>query len=209
MSETDVGDIGLSHERHEITPSQTVGPYFAYGLTPGAKYPFTTLAGSDLVTEDTVGEVIEIVGRVTDGEGAAIPDAMIELWQPDGAGRFSGHDAGANTTFKGFGRSETVDDGEFSFRTVKPGAVAGPDGKSQASHIDVGVFARGMIRRMFTRIYFDGEAGNDADPILALVPRDRRQTLIAYRDGDGAGGVPRYRFDIRVQGERETVFFEA
>lgn len=209
MSETDVGDIGLAHERHEITPSQTVGPYFAYGLTPGTKYPFTTLAGSDLVTDDTVGEVIEIVGRITDGEGAAIPDAMIELWQPDGAGRFPGHDKGANTTFKGFGRSETVEDGVFSFRTVKPGTVPGPDGGQQAPHIDVGVFARGMIRRMFTRIYFEGEVANASDPILALVPEDRRQTLIAYRDGTGASNAPRYRFDIHVQGDRETVFFEA
>jgi protocatechuate 3,4-dioxygenase alpha subunit len=209
LSETDVGEIGLTHERHEITPSQTVGPFFAFGLTPGSKYAFTTLAGSDLVTEDTVGEVIEIVGRVTDGEGAAIPDAMIELWQADGAGRFPGHDKGANTTFKGFGRSETVNDGVFSFRTVKPGAVPGPDGKMQAPHIDVGVFSRGVVRRMFTRIYFEGEAANDADPILALVPNDRRATLIARRDGTGVGGAPRYRFDIRVQGDGETVFFEA
>jgi protocatechuate 3,4-dioxygenase alpha subunit len=153
--------------------------------------------------------VIEIVGRVTDGDGVTIPDAMIELWQADGAGRFPGHDKGANTTFKGFGRSETVNDGVFSFRTVKPGAVPGPDGKIQAPHIDVGVFSRGIVRRMFTRIYFEGEAANDADPILALVPPDRRATLIARRDGTGAGGAPRYRFDIRVQGGEETVFFEA
>ena len=209
MSETDVGEIGLTHERHEITPSQTVGPFFAFGLTPGSKNAFTTLAGSDLVTEDTVGEVIEITGRVTDGEGAAIPDAMIELWQADGAGRFPGHDKGANTTFKGFGRSETVNDGVFSFRTVKPGAVPGPDGKKQSPHIDVSLFSRGVVRRMFTRIYFEGEAANDADPILGLVPPDRRATLIAWRDGAGAGGAPRYRFDIRVQGDNETVFFEA
>ena len=209
MSETDVGEIGLTHERHEITPSQTVGPFFAFGLTPGAKYNFSTLAGSDLVTEDTVGEVIEIVGRVTDGEGAPIPDAMVELWQADGAGRFPGHDKGANTSFKGFGRSETVNDGVFSFRTVKPGPISGPDGKMQAPHIDVSLFSRGVVRRMFTRLYFEGEAANDADPILGLVPSERRATLIAHRDGTGAGGAPRYRFDIRVQGGEETVFFEA
>jgi protocatechuate 3,4-dioxygenase alpha subunit len=209
MSETDVGEIGLPHERHEITPSQTVGPYFAFGLTPGTKYNFSTLAGSDLVTEDTVGEAIEIAGRVTDGEGAAIPDAMIELWQADGAGRLPGRDKGTNTTFKGFGRSETVNDGVFSFRTVKPGPLAGPDGRMQAPHINVGVFSRGVVRRMFTRIYFEDEAANGTDLVLALVPPERRATLIARRDGTGADGVPRYRFDVRVQGENETVFFEA
>jgi protocatechuate 3,4-dioxygenase alpha subunit len=190
-----------------LTPSQTVGPFFAYALTPGTRYAFTTLAGSDLVTDDTVGEVIEIVGRISDGAGAPIPDAMIEIWQADGAGRLPGRDARVNTSFKGFGRSETVNDGVFTFRTVKPGAVPGPGDTMQAPHVDVGVFSRGVLRRMFTRIYFADAAGNDADPVLALVPAERRATLIARRESDGP--PPRYRFDVRVQGDGETVFFEA
>ena len=210
MSETDVGEVGLhGHEpAHGITPSQTVGPFFAYALTPGAAYAYAGLAGSDLITDDTVGDQIVIEGRVTDGDGMPVPDAMVEIWQADGAGRYSGQDKRANTTFKGFGRSETINEGAFSFKTVKPGAVPGPDRKTQAPHINVGVFARGILRRMFTRIYFDGEPGNVADPILNLVPADRRATLIARRDG-AAKGLPRYVFDICLQGPNETVFFEA
>lgn len=204
MSETDVGEVGLTHEQpREITPSQTVGPFFAFALTPGGRYPWTPIAGSDLVIEDAAGEVIEITGRVTDGEGAAVPDAMVEIWQADGAGRYPGRER-ANISFKGFGRSDTANDGAFSFRTVKPGPVAGLDGRMQAPHIDVGIFARGIVRRLFTRIYFEGEATNAADPILALVPEDRLATLIARRDGPS-----RYVFDVRLQGADETVFFEA
>lgn len=189
-----------------ITPSQTVGPYFAYALTPGSRYAFSTLAGDDLVTDDAVGERIVLTGRVTDGAGNPVPDAMIEIWQADGAGRYPDTRAGANAAFTGFGRSETVDGGTFRFRTVKPGAVPGATG--QAPHINVGVFARGILRRMFTRIYFDDEAANAGDAALALVPPERRATLIARRDGTD-GGQPRYLFDIRLQGENETVFFEA
>ena len=211
MSETDVGEVGLAHAHkpaHGITPSQTVGPFFAFALTPGTRYAFSTLAGSDLITADAVGEQIAIGGRVTDGDGMPVPDAMVEIWQADGAGRYPGSDRGANIAFKGFGRSETVNEGVFSFRTVRPGAVPGPGGTRQAPHINVGVFARGTLRRMFTRIYFENESANETDPILKLVPADRRQTLIARRNGT-AGGLPRYVFDIRLQGENETVFFEA
>lgn len=209
MSETDVDDIGMTRsEPLGLTPSQTVGPYFAYGLTPGTAYAYTGIAGSDLVTDDTVGDQIVVAGRVTDGDGMPVPDAMIEIWQADGAGRYPGRDKGVNTTFKGFGRSETVEEGVFSFRTVKPGAVSGPDGAPHAPHINVGVFARGILRRMFTRIYFDGDPGNDADPILKLVPAERRATLIARREGT-SNGLPKYVFDIRLQGTNETVFFEA
>jgi protocatechuate 3,4-dioxygenase alpha subunit len=208
MSETDVGEIGLVHERPQgLTPSQTVGPYFAFALTPGATYAYSTLAGSDLATEDAVGEVIEIVGRVIDGEGAPINDAMVEIWQADGAGRYLSRENRANTSFKGFGRSATDNEGGFSFRTVKPGAVPAPDGKTQAPHVDVGVFARGVVRRLLTRLYFADEAANDSDPILALVPADRRASLIARREANSS--PPRYVFDIHVQGKDETVFFEA
>lgn len=185
-----------------VTPSQTVGPFFAFALTPAKADAYRALAGDDLVTEDAVGEPIIIIGRVLDGEGALVPDAMVEIWQADGAGRYPGKGAVANTTFKGFGRSETKDGG-FRFRTVKPGAVPSPDGNLQAPHINVSVFARGVLRRMFTRIYFEGEPGNDDDPVIRLVPADRRSTLIARRDG-GA----RFIFDIKLQGDEETVFFE-
>jgi protocatechuate 3,4-dioxygenase, alpha subunit len=191
-----------------ITPSQTVGPFFAYALTPTGRYAISDLAGNDLVTEDAAGARIRIEGRLIDGDGAPVSDAMIELWQADGEGRYPGHDpALSNARFKGFGRCETDAEGRFSFRTVKPASVPGPNGATQAPHIDVGVFARGILRRLFTRLYFDGEPANAEDPILALVPEDARATLIATREG--GSGEPVYRFDIRLQGEGETVFFEA
>ena len=188
-----------------ITPSQTAGPYFAYALTPAGRYAISDLATNDLVTDDAVGERITVEGRVIDGDGELVTDAMLELWQADGKGRYPGADpALSNARFKGFGRCECDAEGRYSFRTVKPGRVAGPNGESQAPHINVGVFARGILRRLFTRIYFEGEAGNDSDPILTLVPAEARPTLIARRKGEHA-----YLFDIRLQGENETVFFEA
>ncbi|HEX8665288.1 MAG TPA: protocatechuate 3,4-dioxygenase subunit alpha [Beijerinckiaceae bacterium] len=188
-----------------ITPSQTAGPYFAYALTPAGRYAISDLATNDLVTDDAAGARITIEGRVVDGDGELVTDAMLELWQADGQGRYPGADpALSNARFKGFGRCECDAEGRFSFRTVKPGPAPGPNGAVQAPHIDVGVFARGILRRLFTRIYFEDEAGNAADSILALVPPERRGTLIAKRTGEGA-----YVFDIRLQGENETVFFEA
>ncbi len=196
-------------ERHGITPSQTVGPYFAYALTPGDTYSLTALVGDDLVTPDTVGHPIVVEGRITDGDGAPVPDCFLELWQADGAGRYPGQPGEKpNTTFKGFGRGAADADGRYHFHTVKPGPVPGLAGKMQAPHINVGVFARGILRRMFTRIYFADETANDDDAILALVPADRRATLIARRDGE-AKGAPRYVFDVRLHGDDETVFFEA
>lgn len=188
-----------------ITPSQTVGPFFSFSLTP-AKDGFPALARNDLVTEGTVGDPILITGRVFDGAGVPVPDAMVEIWQADGAGRYPGKGAQANTSFTGFGRSETREG--FRFRTVKPGGVPGADGKPQAPHINVNVFARGILRRMFTRLYFEGEPANDGDAALKLVPAERRKTLIARRDGT-AEGMAHYVFDIRLQGDGETVFFEA
>ena len=188
-----------------ITPSQTAGPYFAYALTPAGRYAISDLATNDLVTDDAAGERITIEGRIRDGDGELVTDAMLELWQADGEGRYPGADpALSNARFKGFGRCECNADGRYTFRTVKPGPVPGPNGAVQAPHIDVGVFARGILRRLFTRIYFEDEAANAADPILTLVPAERRGTLIAKRTGEGA-----YTFDIRLQGENETVFFEA
>jgi protocatechuate 3,4-dioxygenase alpha subunit len=191
-----------------ITPSQTVGPFFAPALTPGKTYPWRQPLGNDLITPDASGERIRIEGRVTDGDGAPVDDAMIEIWQADAAGRYA-HPADKrrpNAQFKGFGRAMSDAEGRFSFSTIKPGAVPGPDGKPQAPHILVAVFARGLPRHAYTRIYFADEAANASDAILALVPAERRTTLIAARAENNGGAV--YRFDIRLQGENETVFFD-
>jgi protocatechuate 3,4-dioxygenase alpha subunit len=190
-----------------ITPSQTVGPYFHYGLAP-TDYDFREAIGNNLVTPDASGERIRVSGRVFDGDGAPVNDAMVEIWQADAAGRYA-HKADQralpNAAFKGFGRSATDKTGSYGFETIKPGTVPGPNGKAQAPHIVVCVFSRGMLRHVYTRLYFSDET-NDADPILALVPADRRATLIAQRE-KGAG-TPLYRFDIRLQGDGETVFFD-
>lgn len=195
-----------------ITPSQTVGPYFAYCMTGTERYGTRDLVGSNLITADTAGERIRISGQLFDGAGKPVSDGLVEIWQADGNGRYAHPAAGekANSAFAGFGRAGTDGDGGFVFETVKPGAVRGPGGKMQAPHVNAGVLARGLLRRLFTRIYFEGETGNFADPILALVPADRRATLIARRDiANDAGGVAAYRMDIHIQGEAETVFFEA
>lgn len=188
------------------TPSQTVGPFFAYVLTPKA-YGYPEIATGQVSTPDAVGERIRIEGRVLDGDGVPVPDAMVEIWQADGNGRHASGEAGTNAAFTGFGRTECDAQGGFVFETVKPGPVPGPGGTMQAPHVDLGLFARGLLKRLFTRVYFEGEAANAADPILALVPPERRATLVATRR-DGEGAVV-YSFDIRLQGEGETVFFAA
>ena len=201
----------------DITPSQTVGPYFAYGLAPHSRcnwqpnshYDSKETVGSDLVTPDATGQKIRIEGRVLDGDGLPINDAMIEIWQADGQGRYAhprDNRARPNTKFKGFGRSATDKNGAYSFDTVKPGSVPGPGGKPQAPHIVFCIYSRGMLRQVYTRLYFSDEAANAADPILALVPTDRHGTLIAHKEMRGDLAV--YTFDIRVQGENETVFFD-
>ncbi len=183
------------------TPSQTVGPFFALGLTPEqCGYPFTSIAGNDLAGPGTAGTPVALTGQVLDGESAPVSDAMIEIWQADAAGTYAGE--GSNTGFTGFGRTG-IDAGDkccFAFHTIKPGAVA--DG--HAPHINVIVFMRGALNHLFTRIYFpeDGAAHKD-DPVLAAVPAARRATLIARPDGGNA-----YRFDIHLQGAHETVFFD-
>ena len=191
-----------------ITPSQTVGPFFDYGLTPTGRYPWTDLAGNNLVTPDVAGERIRIEGRVTDGDGEPVKDAMIKIWQADSQGRYAHprDNRAPNASFKGFGRAGTDADGRYSFETIKPGAVAGPNGGMQAPHVLVAYFSRGLLTHIYTRIYFSDEAANKADPILALVPADRRATLIAKKEMRGT--QPVYQFDIRVQGEGETVFFD-
>jgi protocatechuate 3,4-dioxygenase, alpha subunit len=191
-----------------ITPSQTVGPFFKYGLTPSGEYDWNDAFTSNLVTQDASGERIRIEGRVLDGDGAPVPDAMLEIWQADAQGRFSDPQdkrALPNSTFKGFGRCGTDANGSYAFDTIKPGIMPDPDGKPQAPHILLAIFARGMLLHLYTRIYFDGEADNAADPVLALVPADRRATLIATRK---AGAASAYHFDVRLQGGNETVFFD-
>jgi len=203
----------------DITPSQTVGPFFAYGLAPNNRcewrpdktglYDWKDTVNGNLVTPDVTGDRIHIEGRVLDGDGAPINDAMIEIWQADAQGRYAhprDNRALPNATFKGFGRSATDRNGIYAFDTIKPGAVSGPNGKPQAPHIVVGVYSRGMLRQIYTRLYFSDEASNADDAILALVPADRRDTLIARKEARGGQTV--YRFDIRVQGDGETVFFD-
>jgi protocatechuate 3,4-dioxygenase, alpha subunit len=194
--------------RLKQTPSQTVGPFFAYALAPEQYgYPFASIAGGTLVRGDTDGERIRIEGRVLDGEGEPINDALVEIWQADAQGRYA-HPAdprSSNASFKGFGRVGTgVDpDNRFVFETVKPGSVDG----AQAPHINVIVLMRGLLLHAGTRLYFSDErAANAKDPVLVAVPANRRDTLIADREQTSAGVV--YRFDIRMQGPRETVFFE-
>jgi protocatechuate 3,4-dioxygenase alpha subunit len=180
------------------TPSQTVGPYFAIGL------PWD--AGPHVVPPGTPG-AIRITGTVYDGAGEPIPDHLIETWQADPDGRYAdlwGHGGPSQLDgFRGFARCGYEDgDGTFEIVTVKPGPVPALRRTVQAPHLAVSLFARGMLHRVVTRIYFADEADlNAADPVLSRVPADRRPTLLAEPTDDG------YRFDIHVQGERETVFF--
>ena len=193
-------------KHHGITPSQTVGPFFKYGLTPNGEYAWNDAFTSSTLTPDVTGDRIRIEGRVFDGDGVAVPDCMLEIWQADAQGRFADPQdkrALPNASFRGFARCGTDKDGNYAFDTIKPGVVPDADGKPQAPHIVLAVFARGMLMHLYTRIYFDGEAANASDSVLALVPADRRATLIAKKTG---GNV--YTFDVHLQGDNETVFFD-
>jgi protocatechuate 3,4-dioxygenase alpha subunit len=189
------------------TPSQTVGPYFAYGLCP-QQYDFDlkSLFTPELATPEAAGEHITLIGRVFDGDGNAVHDAMLEFSQVDSNGRYPSTSADiAETGFRGFARVGTGTDPKqrFVVRTIKP-ARANAD---EAPHINVIVTMRGMLTHTFTRVYFDDEAAaNAADPVLSAVPAERRATLIARRE-ERPGNVV-YHFDIHMQGERETVFFD-
>jgi protocatechuate 3,4-dioxygenase, alpha subunit len=182
-----------------VTPSQTVGPYFAIGLTWDD--------GAFVAPEGTDGG-FWIRGGVYDGNGDPIPDSVVETWQADADGRFAHPDDPRGAVdwgeFRGLGRSGTDDEGQFAIFTIKPGPLPGPGGATQAPHIDVTVMARGMLQRVVTRIYFpEEEAANAADPVLSSLPATAAsETLIAEKTDDG------YRFDVRLQGENETVFFD-
>jgi protocatechuate 3,4-dioxygenase alpha subunit len=192
-----------------ITPSQTVGPFFKYGLTPNGQYDWNDAFTGDLITPDATGERIRVEGRVFDGEGQPVPDCMLEIWQADAQGRFADPQdkrALPNAKFRGFGRCGTDANGAYAFDTIRPGSVPDPDGKPQAPHLLLAVFGRGMLRHLYTRIYFGDEKGNASDPVLALVPAERRATLIAEREAGNGAAV--YTLDLRLQGSDETVFFD-
>jgi protocatechuate 3,4-dioxygenase alpha subunit len=186
-------------ERLGLTPSQTVGPFLAIAL------PWPD--GPDVVPADAPGAV-RISGRLYDGNGDPVNDGLVETWQADSAGRFAHPDdprgaaTGSPPGFRGFGRCATDSDGEWHVVTVKPGPVPTVDGLMQAPHIDVSVFARGLLDRVVSRLYFpDEEEANAADPVLSAVDEARRHTLIA------TGKRGELRFDIHLQGPDETVFF--
>jgi protocatechuate 3,4-dioxygenase alpha subunit len=182
------------------TPSQTIGPFFHDALLDRDR--------SELVSSDHP-EAVKISGTVYDGAGEVVPDAMIEIWQANRAGRYDHpaddrDDLSLDEDFSGFGRSGTDEGGEFSFLTVKPGPVPGPDGQLQAPHVMVSVFTRGLLDRLVTRIYFpDEDEANAVDPVLSCIEdQELRRTLIASDDGGAL------RFDIHLQGDGQTAFFE-
>ena len=193
------------------TPSQTIGPFFAYGLTP-KDYGRHDIATNILVGGGTAGERIVIEGRVLDGAREPVPDAMIEIWQANSAGRYAHpadgrEDFALDRDFQGFGRAHTGDDGGFYLETIKPGRVPGTGNSLQAPHIGLIVFARGMLSHAYTRLYFADEAqANEEDPLLNSIDTERRGTLIAAKEDLDSG--PLYRLDIHLQGEKETVFLD-
>lgn len=184
------------------TPSQTVGPFFHLGLAFDG--------GEVLVTGKTKGQRIAIAGRVCDGDGAPLDDALIEIWQANAAGRYDHpedkQDKPLDPAFHGFGRCPTDEQGRFGFHTIRPGPVPGPGNTLQAPHINVAIVARGILKHLVTRIYFEDEPLNADDPVLARIPEpERRKTLIARRSN---GKETVYIFDIILQGRGETVFFD-
>jgi protocatechuate 3,4-dioxygenase alpha subunit len=176
-----------------VTPSQTVGPFFHAAL------PYES--GSSVVGTSRPGAVT-LHGRVYDGQGDPVPDALVEVWQADESGAFATEpgilSAPAADGFRGFGRCPTDPEGRYAFTTVRPGAVPTLDGTPQAPHVAMSVFARGMLRRVVTRVYFE----TADDPLLSSLPDDRAATLVAVAEDGG------YRFDVHLQGPHETVFLD-
>jgi protocatechuate 3,4-dioxygenase alpha subunit len=182
------------------TASQTVGPFFKLGLG--------WLDAGQLAPAGVPGERVTIRGRVLDGDGAPVPDAMLEIWQANSHGKYShpedSQDKPLDPGFHGYGRVPTSTEGVFQFATIKPGSVPGPNGREQAPHLAISIFMRGLLKRLVTRIYFPDDARNAADPILDLVEPARRSTLIAKPTGEP--GV--LEWNVILQGTGETVFFD-
>ena len=180
------------------TAAQTVGPFFRIGLEH--------LYVADLAPAAAKGDKLAIHGRVIDGDGKPVDDAVIEIWQADALGKYAHPDDAQNkpTTpgFQGFGRVPTDEHGAFRFTTVKPGSVPGPRGMPQAPHLLVAVFMRGLLKHLLTRMYFPDDPDNAADPVMKLVPMQRHSTLIAMKADD------RLEWNVILQGENETVFFD-
>jgi len=186
-------------ERLIATSSQTVGPFFHFGLADDA-----TLG--TMARTDTKGTHVRLHVRVLDGDGLPVPDALVEIWQADADGQYvrpADPSSIATPAFTGFGRLPTAADGACVFDTILPGRVVSGNGTAQAPHINVCLFARGLLRQIYTRIYFQGSDGLETDPILGLVAAERRGTLLAT-----PGDAGEWRFEIRLQGEGETVFFD-
>jgi len=184
------------------TPSQTVGPYLHIGLT--RKHSLFHMAGPE-----TKGEHIWLKMRVLDRDGQPLNDCMVEIWQANSEGKYDHPDdrqnKAADPHFHGFGRAATDEEGRCEFETIKPGRVPGPGAMLQAPHLNLAVFARGILLQLYTRMYFAGEASNDQDTVLALVPPDGRETLLAQPDPERPGG---WLFEIHLCGANETVFFD-
>jgi protocatechuate 3,4-dioxygenase, alpha subunit len=179
--------------------SQTIGPYLRIGLE--------WMQIEDLAPPGVAGQRVRIEGRVLDGEGKPVNDAAVELWQANSHGKYASpedsQDKPLDPGFRGYGRSLTDDTGKFGFRTIKPGRVPGPKGKLQAPHLVITIFMRGLLKQLVTRMYFPDEPSNADDPILNLVPSERRASLIAGRTGEGA-----LEWNVNLQGNNETVFFD-
>jgi protocatechuate 3,4-dioxygenase, alpha subunit len=185
----------------QATTSQTVGPFFSLGLT--------RMNRDNLAGPAVSGERVSIEGRVLDGDGKPVPDAILEIWQANAHGRYAHpddqQDKPLEREFMGFGRIPTDVNGRFRFSTVKPGPVPGPRGRPQAPHLLVSIFARGLLRRLVTRIYFPDERANADDFALSLVPAERRPTLIATKMAGHEGALA---WSVHLQGPEETVFFD-
>ena len=185
----------------ETTSSQTIGPYLHIGLT--------WLVTDNLALPGVVGDKVTIEGRIVDGDGNAVNDAVVEIWQANAQGRYAHpddtQDKPLEPAFKGFGRVTTDQDGMFRFTTIKPGRVPAVGAGLQAPHLNVTIFMRGLLKHLITRMYFPNEPANDDDPVLARVPKERRTTLIAVPVEGRSGAL---RWDVVLQGKNETVFFE-
>jgi protocatechuate 3,4-dioxygenase alpha subunit len=187
--------------RLKATTSQTVGPFFSIG--------FDWLVRDSIADEGVAGEQVTIQGKVFDGNGIAVPDAILEVWQANAHGKYDHpedeQDKPLDPKFSGFGRVLASGDGSFRFDTIKPGPVPGPKGTEQAPHLLVSIFCRGLLRRLVTRIYFPDEPRNAEDFVLNRVEPPRRATLIAKKTADGPGAL---EWNVILQGSEETVFFD-